>query len=77
MKKFLESSRYNAKKFAGLGKTKEQASASNWSGGVGPWRKWKSGLKSFLLLNFKIQWGREGFWLDGNEASSKVLRYPA
>jgi len=45
--------------------------------GVGPARKWKSGLKSFLLLNFKIQWGRAGLWLDGVEASSKVLSYPA
>jgi len=59
------------------GKTKTQDSASNQKGGAGPLRKWKSGLKSFLLLSFEIQWGRKEFWLDGVEASSKVLSYPA
>jgi hypothetical protein len=59
------------------GKTKTRDTASNKAGGGGPAHKWKSGLKSFLLLKFEIQWVREGLWLDGVEASSKVLSYPA
>jgi hypothetical protein len=62
---------------AGLERPKHGIRRLTRKAGVGPAGKWKNGLKSFLLLNFKIQWGREGFWLDGNEASSKVLRYPA
>jgi hypothetical protein len=58
-------------------KTKMRESASNQNGGVGRSPKRGSGLKSFLLLNFEIQWQLEGVWFNGAEASGKLFSYPA